>query len=261
MPSQTFIQWCCCTVLTCLVSASVQANMRAPNNALEPPSAALNKPSAQSALPALTVLNENLNFDCDYQHCRVEAIYRIQAASAATLTFDFILPTQSKVNAMVGGATVSTQLQQDGNWRYDRSEPRLGQYFPDTSFPLYRARFNGHLTAGVNEISVRYLQPLGQSERTYGYFTQSRFVEILTYELAPLKTWRLADNFTMNITLTTPRKRPDRDGWSLFNRRSVDCALPGQKVVKQADKWVYQARLGRNFPNRLLCLIGDDDLL
>lgn len=261
MHSQKFIKYCCCTVLISLLPAGVLANMRAPNNAPLPPSAALNQPSSASALPVLTVLNENLNFDCNYQDCQVEAIYRIQAASAATLTFDFILPAQTKVDAVVGGIVVPTQLEQDGHWRADESAQPMGHYFREKSFPLYRASFNGHLTVGINEVKVQYIQPLGRAERAYGYFTRSRFAEVLTYELAPLKTWHLADNFTMSITLSTPRKRSEGSGWILFNRRSVNCALPGQKVVKQADKWVYQAQLGHNFPDRLICLMGDEDLL
>ena len=271
MRSQIFIKWCCVAVLPGLISAGIQAkSIREPRDYLVPPSATLGKPSvpAGRTLPTLTLLNETLNFDCNHQNCRVEATYRIQADTTADLAFDFMLPTKTQVSSRVGGVAVQTQLTANGSWEYKHNEYGLWfiYFYGVNSYTTYRARFSGHLVKGTNEIKVNYSQPLGLAEDGYvDYFSSgSRYIEILVYELAPLKTWRLANNFTMNITVTTPRQRPARDGtgWyaSWFTRRTIDCKLPEMTISRTADKVIYQARLKRNFPNYLGCQMGDSDL-
>lgn len=114
---------------------------------------------------------------------------------------------------------------------------------------------------GDNFIQVSYQQKLGLFERDYGYFTHSRFTEKFTYALGPLKEWQLASDFSLEITLSTPQKRPGRDGWSFFKSRSISYQLDNGQAIKKDNKIIYHNRLDKNFPDVLICHMGDSDLL
>ena len=128
-------------------------------------------------------------------------------------------------------------------------------------FSNSRALFNGRLVEGSNTVNVRYIQPLSILEARYGYFVSSRFVEHFLYILEPLKEWKLAENFALDLKVSTLRKRADRDPWKLFKRRSISCSLPGGEVSRENGRVVYRNRVGREFPDFLVCVMGDRDLL
>lgn len=128
--------------------------------------------------------------------------------------------------------------------------------------PLYQALFNGNVFAGKNIITVKYQQPFMLHEYDYGYFTDGRFVEYFTYYLGPLKEWQLAEDFSLEISISSLRERPERDGgWSLRRARSIDCQLPGQVVENDSDNLNLRVNIGRDFPDTLTCKMGDSDLL
>ncbi|WP_347253140.1 hypothetical protein [Leminorella grimontii] len=242
------------------------ANMRAAINHIELPSSPLTLPQGQKPMPQLVVQSETLDVDCDYDRCWVEAVYHITSSADATLDFAFIMPANTPVEAKVAGKYSAAKV------TLERDAPEA----PDPSYwnrcwsasecaavlSLYRASFTGKVFKGKNTVEVAYFQPITHLEKAYGYFTSSRSIEVFAYEMAPLKEWQLADDFTLKVTLSALRERPERDGGSsLFRSRSVNCILPGQKVEKNGEYLNLEATLDQNFPDRLVCNIGDSDLI
>lgn len=223
----------------------------------EGPSSFLNTVSSSSSVKSLEVQKERLSIDCSYTHCDVDAVYYIVAKQSESLQFEFILPTEVAVTANINGqdsiATLSMTY-------YDISGEQ-GNIEENFGRQLYKAVFYGQLNTGDNFIQIRYQQKLGLFERDYGYFTHSRFTEKFTYALGPLKEWQLAPDFSLDITLSTPKQRPDRDGWSLFKKRSISCQLDNSQQIKKGDKIIYYSRLDKQFPDELVCYMGDTDLL
>lgn len=80
-------------------SGSSEANVRLPVRCELPPSSALFSPSRD-----LTVLHEDLQFDCDSSGCRVSATYRIRSKQHAVLKMSFISPS-SRVEAVAVNAS------------------------------------------------------------------------------------------------------------------------------------------------------------
>lgn len=240
---------------------SAMANMRAPDNYWPGFSGAL------SSAANLKVLGETLLFDCDEEKCDVDAIYTIKADSPLDLSFEFILPVQTKVSAWVAGRKAAADTTPFGEWRNDDDDPRVPadyQNYHSGSRLIYRATFQGRLDAGTNRVEVRYAQPLGDIEADYGYFsTKSRWIKVFGYELKPLKEWSLAEDFALDIFVSMPSRSPDESIWSsIFSeKRSIECFMPDATITKQDDKIVYSVRRGRDFPDRLVCQMGDQDLL
>lgn len=238
--------------------------MRAAFNYIEAPSSPLAPPKASVSIPQLIVQKETLDIDCDDSRCWVEAVYHLTSSADAMLEFAFIMPSNTPVEAKVAGhysASKVTLEKEEINQKELKYSCSSWSHCAD-SLPLYRASFIGKVFKGKNTVEVAYFQPLTLLERDYGYFTDSRYVEVFIYELAPLKEWQLADDFTLDVTLSALRKRPERNkGWSLFSSRSVNCFLSGQKVEKDGDYLNLAASLDKNFPNTLICNMGDSDLI
>lgn len=234
------------------------ANMRVPSDYWHAPSGAL------SSSASLEVLGETLLFDCGEENCDVNAIYTVRADRPLDLTFEFVLPLQTAVNARVAGHDVVADVTLFENRPFDQDDPRLPDIFEsDRASPIYRATFQGRLDAGTKRIDVRYVQPLGGNEAVYGYFTTSRWVMFFEYELKPLKEWSLAEDFALDLSVSMPRRPPEESVWSsiVSARRSIECFMPNAAVTEQGDRIMYNVRRGRDFPDRLVCQMGDRDLL
>lgn len=242
-------------VLSCPVP--VLANLRAPTVLWLAPSGAL------SSAAGLEVLGETLDFDCDEEQCRVMAVYEVQASQPLSLGFEFLLPVQTAVNARVAGHPAATELTPAGHWTPDQEDARLPGRRWGRELPLYRASFQGELSAGVNRIEVSYIQPLGRYEARYGYFTTSRWLSFFLYELQPLKEWTLARDFVLDISVSMPRRPAGEGLWfSLFaTPRAIECFMGEATVTREGERIVYRARRGREFPDHLVCQLGDHDLL
>ncbi len=236
------------------LSGYVLANLRAPMWFPEAPSSFLSKVSSDNTAQNLEVQKERLTMDCSYTSCDVDAVYYIAAKQSERLQFEFILPVDvsvvTNINGLSSVATVSMIP-------YSISD----RFNDNSSAKAYKAVFTGRLNAGDNFIQINYEQKLGLFESDYGYFTHSRFTEKFTYALGPLKEWQLAPDFSLDITLSTPKQRPDRDGWSLFKKRSISCQLDNSQQIKKGDKIIYYSRLDKKFPDELVCYMGDTDLL
>jgi hypothetical protein len=236
-----------------LVSAPARSNLRAPQILWQPPSGAL-----QGHAAGLTVLGEALRFDCREDRCDVEAVYRIQAERPAEVSLEFILPVSASVQVRVGADEVAAQTEPAEPWPPEATPRPPGLYAEKLA--LYRARFQGRFGAGANRVEVRYVQPLGRHEKDYGYFKKGRWLQFFAYELWPLKEWALSEDFALELSVSMPREASSGE-WRLRKARSIECSLSGASVARQGERLVYTARLGRTFPDRLMCYLGDEDLL
>ncbi|UYZ84654.1 hypothetical protein MTZ49_03560 [Entomomonas sp. E2T0] len=249
-----------------LFTTYAMANMRAAMRNWQPPSSVLKAPQVDSAnmennsLPNLEVLQETLKINCDHYQCQVNAAYHVNTKEKEALKFEFILPIDTKVTATINTVAVTTNVTMDNTYRFQEDEISSMSRF-ENSFQVYKADFSGTLQKGDNIIEVNYIQPLSILEADYGYFISSRFVENFIYILAPLKEWKLADNFVLNVEVSTVKKRPDRNPWSLFKSRAINCSLTNGKTTKENGKVVYRNKLTKEFPNNLICTMGDSDLL
>lgn len=72
----------------------------------------------------------------------------------------------------------------------------------------------------------------------------------------------MADDFSIAVTFSGLRKRPERGGGrSLMKSRAIDCMPPGQVVENDSDNLNLAFKLGKSFPDTLLCQVGDSDRL
>jgi hypothetical protein len=237
------------------------ANLRAPGRVPHVPSSALYPPPAE-----VEVRGETLAFRCAGRRCEVAATYRVHAAAEAELAFEFVLPVDAGITVRVAGRPVAAESTEaaplgDLDRRLDLSVAER-----EGGPKLYRARFTGRLAAGESEIAVAYTQPLGAHERDYGYFKDGRWVDVLQYELWPLKEWKRAPDLRIELLVAMRREAP---GWWTRNfgtARSIKC-LGGDGPLKDArleqvgGALEYRATLGPAFPDRLLCHLADEDLL
>ncbi len=260
-----------------VASGPAFANLRGPIEFFQPPSSALYKPQSD-----LTVLKESLFFLCSQNECEVSAVYEIAAKTAKELTLEFILPTNEQISVHVGAAPVAVQTVPSQPVDIREKDVLPGRFRDKI---LYRASFKAAVHAGVNKINVTYQQPLSAEERDYGYFKDGRFVNYFQYELWPLKDWLLAASFQIDLTVKMKREKPN--WWKRFfgKVRSLKCHAvileechfdDGQfqgtvlcqvnsyfrdKPRQQGDYLVFSTRWGRDFPERLICEMGDKDLL
>ncbi|PVZ86639.1 hypothetical protein C9426_14550 [Serratia sp. S1B] len=228
------------------------ANMRGPRLIWQAPSFSLSSPQGNK----LTVKKEKLNVDCDYDNCQVQAVYEVTSTVQADVAFVFVMPANTAVSARVNGTRqpAAVTLDKINAWKVSDNDTR--------EYPLYEAAFTGKVSIGANSINIKYNQPLTLLERDYGYFTDGRIVEQFSYQLGPLKEWPLADDFSLDVTLSSLRKRPERDGgWSILKSRTIDCMQPEQQIEKDSDSLNLTVKFGKNFPDTLICKIGDNDLL
>lgn len=87
------------SVLLLVASVSVEANVRLPIRCELPPSSALFSPSRD-----LTVLHEDLQFDCDSGGCQVSATYLIRSKQQAVIKLSFISPSNRVETVTINGS-------------------------------------------------------------------------------------------------------------------------------------------------------------
>ena len=248
------------------------ANMRAPYMRTNSASRTL----TQKTPATLVVLEEDLSFECEAPYegdigtvtqqkrfAQVTAVYLVDAGKAGECAFEFLMPDNVEVESSVNGkrcAAENTVIEKgkaaDG-WsvRMDRS--------------LCRATFVGKLLQGENIIRVSYRQPVGVTETHYGYFTKSRYASGFGYELWPLKEWKLAEDFTLNVDVRTADYSSLRR--TLFGSRNVlrlngasknDEAqfVPCDDVRYSQEDGFLRARVtwGRSFPDLLHVSYGEE---
>ena len=265
--------------LSCGVSFAnvAHANLRAPLLVRAPPSSTPLKSEGR-----FTVLGEVLQFDCSEHECLVEAHYRIRSADAVSARMTFVMPSNAlaeKATAHLGGqalafrATPLTDAQRAG-LRRTEAEAGFGEWVGrDTSasekfeLQLAQGEFDVPFESGENDVSIRYVQPLGMQEHDHGYFKKGRFLKTFRYELWPLNEWVLDGHFTIELRVTAPRLPPGYFQRTLGTVASISCGPPERGlpesigVAQRGDRMAYEVTLGPKFPSHLFCSIGDEDLL
>lgn len=251
-------------IATLLLPASVEANLRAPVEVHRSPSSSLYRPGQ-----ALVVKREDLRFNCGRQTCAVEAVYHVQAPAAGKIPLEFICPGKNTLTVRAGtGKLAPARVTSVALPAAERKKIEAGMGGFIRNRPnLHKARFVAALKAGANRIQISYTQKLSALERDYGYFKKGRYIHRLQYELWPLKGWKLAPDFRLDLQVKLLRKAPSWWTRTFGTVKSMSCGKQGKgKEIKlrprqQGAYLVLAARLGKAFPDRLTCRFGDKDLL
>ncbi|MBI3396192.1 MAG: hypothetical protein HY042_10190, partial [Spirochaetia bacterium] len=208
--------------LLILLPGLALANLRAPWHISPYPSFAIIAKAAN-----LTVLGETLEFACDSLYlgdanaaklqsaaCRVTAVYHVRSEGALDAGLEFIGPSAAGISMNVNGKpavpnVVRLTFTRDEAMRFGvfhacRFCPHTGNA-DEPEQPLYSIKFNGAFQAGANTIVVKYTQPLALDEISYGYFQTSKWAQGFTYELWPLREWKLDPGFQLKLSISTPR--------------------------------------------------------
>ena len=288
-------------VLTSLTTAL--ANMRAPYTQERFPSYPLSSVSDQ-----FIVKKETLNFACPqvFQNssksqkltsltCKVLATYEIQSNLSGKYELQFVSTSQQETTV-----TVNTEIplkvtpQKFLVKETDLEIYRLSNHCTFCKEPneLFTVTFSTVFQKGTNHISIEYFQPVSSQESDYGYFKDGKWTHSFMYELWPLKEWKLADNFTMQLTFSTitggvlerfwnktvdascsgidlqyteyPPSIAKKGERKLENYLKHNLSESGIDILKEnsqsyhkEDKLIYEITLSKNFPDRLKCSYGN----
>jgi hypothetical protein len=247
-------------ILAALTSASpAGANLRAPSARVFGPSTSLVSP-----LPDVVVEGETLQFSCTASRCVVVAIYRISSPVEVDFATEFIMPAPSpltyRVNSAAGRSIPAPIPEEEvpDNLQLTLGWARAGKV------ELYKAPITGTLEAGANRIELHYEQPLGSYEASYGYFKESRYLHSFGYELWPLRQWQLGPDFALEVrvSMTSPE-----GGWwerTFGPKEGLRCGGPlsgASPAQRGGEHLVWKRTYGAAFPERLVCMFGDEDLL
>jgi hypothetical protein len=165
-------------------------------------------------VPGLTLQGESLTFTFGGVHrgplpdlvrqaqvCRIEAVYRLVAASDQAAAFSFISPSADAASVHVNGVEVAVIPS------VFPESPRLDRQGTQLPGQRYSLAFHAPLRVGNNEVAVSYSQVLGAEEQGLAYFHRSRWRTFVGYEFWPLKEWARSPGFKADLTLSVPRSR------------------------------------------------------
>ena len=277
-----------------LFFSQVFSNVRAPNTIPYLPSSSL-----WQVDESLIVEQETLDFRCGYytdtpqwtdkvisqSACQVSATYSIQSNESKNLLFKFISQSESGIEISLNEQTVQVeniktiQLDSKGYHKFKTVTNYQNKPVPK----LYEIGFQGTLVSDkTNQLTVKYLQPMGAKEVDYGYSTgewQSEF----SYELWPLKEWKLKKDFKLQIAVTIEnldvgffdRLFDDYEdylickgmtvGENLFKKNNTSdkkrklhrpMSLNIQNSYK-GNQLKGKIELNKNFPDRLVCFVAN----
>jgi hypothetical protein len=264
------------TVLVLCAACSAQANMRAPFSVVQASSSALH---ATVPVAGLLVHGEVLSMDCTLKACEVVATYRIQSAVEQDVKLVFVLPNNVAVQAQVNETQVDVavaRVEQPSEMEQWALKMDARTRYPALEI-LHQATFGGYLQQGANTIEVRYTQPLSMHERDLGYFRNGRMVSTLVYEVWPLKQWTLAPDFELALRVRFEPVVPP-GFWAKLGTRAqaLQCSTAHKPADPEAARYGMHERKvlesawqnesavrfhAANLPDRLICEMGDEDLL
>lgn len=245
-----------CTVL---FASSAVANSRAP---LVVPALPSTAPRAVSE--DVVIEHEALTFRCDKVRCKVKAAYRVRAGAPQQVELRFVVPIKAPVTARFGTS--------DGTVSFARAdalqaeiEENISLNYPDRVVPpIYEATVVGPLSAGLNEVSFEYVQPLGGEGRDKA--TESQY---FNYGLWPLREWKRAKGFTLDFTATL--QRPEPTWWQRWfgSVREMACwisddfgvkppAFPVRHTQRGNVLWLQASVPLARIPDAVNCLVADD---
>jgi len=272
------------TILSVLAffSGGLHANLRAPYHRW------FYSPGFFTGRISVVVEKETLRIDCDAPYegdvsevislvrfCRVEAIYSVKSSGAERSRVEFILPGKSRVKLESGPSPGGVFTPGSSEEKEARPGPAgLSGIFPgradETWNPdsdvqqLFVADFPLTLNAGENQIRVTYTSPVSTDEIEYGYFTTSRWLSSLTYELWPIREWTLSKDFFIDLRVSIERDSSLFPG--LFGRameiRLFGSAKNGNTEqalatkCEQADNRYFCQTELHGFPDRLHVRMG-----
>lgn len=195
------------------------ANLRPPKIIHHPPSSTLYRLSADPI-----VVREEMNVECDQHICDVVAKYIIDVENRFSAEVDFMIPGEIDVSVKVGQNSAPVRKKSVPYGKDPREKDAGKDPFFGIFNPLFRASFPLSLEQGQHEILIQYRQPLSQKEFGYGYFSEGYFVGTFQYELWPIKEWKIAPDFALNLFVAL--KSNSLSWWEqLVDDISVRCSV------------------------------------
>lgn len=252
--------------LLALSTGISRANLRAPRTIPYAPSSA-----ADLVAEGLTVESEKLAFDCDGRRCHVRAEYLVHAQRSGRIELRFIVPIEAVTIARIAARDGKVQVMEAPALRPVIDRNMAFPFPPAARLPIYQATVVGVVDAGANTLAFEYEQPLGAEEIGHGYSQEGRMVQEFAYALWPIREWRRAASFHIDLSVQMPRASPS--WWKRWfgATRDVGCvtttdfgaskAEVTESRSERAGRLRYDARLTGPVPLRLDCMIGDDDLV
>ena len=173
-----------------------------------------------------------------------------------------MLPIETHVTARIGAVSVSPVVTPIPD-KTGRDYLKKHYIVSDDGVipPLYMAKAWVDLVTGSNQIIFEYDQPLAAREIGYGYFSDGRMLPEFRYMLWPLKEWRRAKGFAIDVRIEVGRQPPSWWRRTFGHPVAVACDQVVASQKQEGAELVYRARLGDSFPDTLYCRIGEDDLL
>ncbi|WP_303851861.1 hypothetical protein [Seleniivibrio woodruffii] len=150
-------------------------------------------------------------------------------------------------------------------------------FFSEKTEPwkLYKIDFEAQIESGVNTVRVDYIQPYSYEEKWGGKGKYADHFKYVTYELWPLKEWKLADDFHMDISIKVSVQRHGflkmkKNGFEVFGRNFSDAGFIDPRYNRDIQltsgrksgsaETIYESiSFYRNmFPERLYIIFGDE---
>lgn len=216
----------------------------------------------------LTVLSENLSFQCDppfdghfqkvkerKKFAQVKAEYSVESVKEGTYQFAFILPDPAGLTVLVNGEPIPVEAPK--TVFFGTSGTIMDKHYDD----LWSAGFTATLIKGQNTLLVAYNQPMSAAEISYGYSGPSRWMTWFGYKLWPLKEWQLSPDFFLTIQVSIPEAAPAlfKSGFIVELYRTMPLK---EKPEKLSAKLEYQKRnahlemrTGADFPDNVYIII------
>jgi hypothetical protein len=186
-------------MFTCILVPEIAlANIRAPRRRPVPEAQHL-----KSVGTVLAVKSENLKVECDQESCKFAVSYQLVNSAIESVTIDttFVAPVNGTIQLTCpSGASAYSPLRSLA--LVDDAEKRARE--GDDSPALSEATVRCEIPSGDSNIQINYEQLAGLYEEGVSYFSSSWFRRFFYYELAPLKEWRLSEDFKLNFQFTVP---------------------------------------------------------
>jgi len=173
-------------ILFFVVSSFVLANSRAPMNIDAAKTGNLKKP-----ISGVEVQKEVLNINCEKNLCTISANYKFFSKKSHNAELQFIAPQNDSIKVKTNGSFVPVKIEP---FMFDRRNT----YYPIKGDKLIQGVFEMHIKKGENSLNVHYQQYMGAMEEG----RSGDFYFYITYELWPLKQWKLSPNFKMYIKVS-----------------------------------------------------------
>lgn len=218
----------------------------------------------------LTVIKEDLQFDCNNNICNVSAVYFILSQNILTTQLNFIAPLRgSKPDISIGGRHISIdKTEQLANTIKSPGNDQFQYQYRYENRYAFSVKFQ----SGLNILKVNYQQAMSMyTASSFGIypFLSRKYNYHFAYYLYPLKSWRLSPDFKLSIKVSTnmPKRRSKlkckifttekKSCTSSVNNNTFCATWVKANSYKIKKRKIYAHYLfDKNFPHSIECHTG-----